>query len=138
MFFFGIAEPQAAMLASYKAALTAGWSPRPASLDPIDIVRDIDADPSAFLQRLSDRIEAAPHTFLLTRWMWDGEFCGEIKITFDAGAAENSRVDISCVPGNAGHDYEARALRQVRDEMRDLGVDAAALAAMFDVRPAAD
>ena len=73
LWFFGIAEPQAPMLESYRAALVAGWTPhadaRPGA--SLHALRNVDADPVAFIAKLRDRIAAAPRSIRLTRWMWD-------------------------------------------------------------------
>ncbi len=132
MMFFGLAEPQKAMLESYKAALQAGWTSRAIAASPSKTIEAVDADPKAFLALLADRTSEAPGKLTLTRWMWDGEFCGELQLQFDATATGVSSVHVACVPWKHGHDYEGRAQQQVRQELMAFGVDAAAVTAMLD------
>ena len=137
MMFFGLAEPQKAMLESYKAALTAGWTSNAIAASPLETVRAVDADPKAFLAQLADQMSDAPTRLTLTRWMWDGEFCGELHLHLDAMSAEVSSFRVVCVPWKADHDYEKRATQQVRQELQAFGVDASVVAAMLDRQPVA-
>ena len=134
--FFGLAEPQNAMLESYKAALQAGWTSNAIAASPLETLRAVDADPKAFVARLADQMSDAPTRLTLTRWMWDGEFCGELHLHLDATSAEVSSIHVSCVPWKIGHDYEKRATLQVRQELQAFGVDASAVAVMLDEQPA--
>ena len=126
--FFGLAEPQAAMLDAYIAAIRDGWLPVALGALNLDL-EEVEANPNRFLDRLADRnepIAAADGnhqaTFVsLTRWLWDGEFCGEISLT-SKGAAEFPDVICSLVPHKRAHGYESRALRQVTTEARELGL----------------
>ena len=136
MMFFGLAEPQAAMLESYRAALRAGWLPIEGDSGALADAPTPEPNAAEFLMALSDRIDQAPDRLAITRWMWDGEFCGELRLRFDAYSNTACSLRVSCVPWKAGHDYEARAKHQVLQEARGFGVDAAMLAAMFDAPPA--
>ena len=126
--FFGLAEPQAAMLEAYIAAIKDGWHPAASGAQNI-VLEEVEGDPTGFLKRLADRneqITAADGnlqaTFVsLTRWLWDGEFCGEISLV-SRGAAEFPDVTCSLVPRKLAHGYESRALRQLTAEARELGL----------------
>lgn len=135
--FFGLAEPQLAMLEGYAAALNAGWAP----LDSIGSVADhllaIQQTPADFLAGLADRIvgepkvdgSTNPRQVTLTRWLWDGDFCGEIKLMYDldgldAATSDAPQPHVTCavVASKLNHGYEARAFRQIAQELRQLGV----------------
>ena len=120
------------MLDSYAAALRAGWTPGGSIDEAAQRLRTIDGDPSTFLASLADRIgqEAADRSgqcLQLTRWMWDGEFCGEISLSVGAGwggpSLSTNVPMLSCdiVPWKHNHDYEIRARRQLLEEVRGLG-----------------
>jgi hypothetical protein len=80
-------------LASYGAALRAGWSAdnvRGAASAQEELLR-IEADPDAFLASLYDPQARGPLVTLpdgskvsripgYRKWMWDGEFCGSIGL----------------------------------------------------------
>jgi predicted acetyltransferase len=80
-------------LASYVAALRAGWSAdnvRGAAAAHEELLR-IEADPDAFLASLYDPEALGPLVTLpdgskvrripgYRKWMWDGEFCGSIGL----------------------------------------------------------
>jgi hypothetical protein len=135
MMFFGLAEPQKAMLESYKAALQAGWTSRAIAASPLETIRAIDADAKAFVARLADQTAETPTRLTLTRWMWDGEFCGELHVQFDAASLNACSFHVSCVPWKIDHDYERRATQQIRQELQAIGIDASAAAAMLDQQP---
>ncbi len=136
LWFFGIAEPQTAMLESYRAALVTGrWQPAGINGSLLETLRVLDADPIAFIAQRRDRIDAAPSRLQLTRWMWDGEFCGEIRMSFGSGSVADCKLEISLVPWKSGHDYEMRARRQLVDELTALGIDAVKAAEMLAQQP---
>ena len=126
LWFFGLAEPQFPMLESYRAAVSAGWAASSASPQrpALEVLRNIDADQTMFITTLRDRIHTSPTRLHLTRWMWDGEFCGEIRIAIDGESAADCSLNISVVPWKAGHNCEARAVKQLRDELKALAIDA--------------
>ena len=124
--FLGLAEPQAAMLPSYIAALMAGWSPDGSETGAEQHLRDAKADPAAFLHSLADHIErdgspaADPVHAHLVRWLWDGGFCGTVTLRADRGG--ELQIACSLVDWKQQHDYCERARRQIMDEVRDLGL----------------
>ena len=69
----------------------------------------------------------------MTRWMWDGDFCGEITLSIEAGWGASSLTPklpmVSCdiVPWKRNHGYEIRARRQLLEEVRGLGINEAHL-----------
>ncbi len=137
--FFGLAEPQAAMLESYASALHRDWSPEAACDGATAQLAAIEADAKSFIWGLSDlagaRAQGDGRTMdqrpVLTRWMWDGEFCGCISIrSSDAAAAlppglshpVGAQIGFAVVPWKRKHGYASRALRLVLDEVRELGL----------------
>ena len=130
--FFGLAEPQAAMLEHYEAALCAGWAGADQDVAPADRLAALQRDPSAFLAALADRIDPPTSTYdaatsasaSLTRWLWDGEFCGEVVLTLRGDSTGDDRFNIACVvvPGKQQNGYEDRARQQLISEARQLGL----------------
>ena len=130
--FFGLAEPQAAMLEGYASALKSGWHPVGDSGSVPVYLSAIETDAPAFLAGLADHIDGvgtagAPRAISkvsLVRWLWDGDFCGEIRLTFDRDRSVADRVAVMCsiVAAKQGHDYAERATRQILRELPALGV----------------
>ncbi len=129
--FFGLAEPQVALIDAYRAALTEGW--RPAGTATADeLAAAVAADSNAFLSERADTVvrvasaadAAAVRSIRLVRWLWDGAFCGEVSLAYDASAPIGARVGIatSIVPWKDGLGYAERARRHLLLEARDLAV----------------
>lgn len=122
--------PAAEHLASYVDALRRGWYPnttRPAS-GPEDL-RAIASDAAAFLA-LQDDVEAQGPPIRLAdgsevarlpmrrRWLWDGSFCGQINLRWQAGTAELpahvlGHIGYCLVPWKFGKGYATQALAQM-------------------------
>lgn len=130
--FFGLAEPQAALLDAFASALRAGWEPViAASASDLN-----ECDAALFFAQRADTIESSspqgdmgPRRIRLVRWLWDGEFCGEVQLIYDATAEKDCRVDIrtSITQWKEGLRYRERAMRHLLTEARDLGVPLADL-----------
>lgn len=144
--FFGLAEPQMPMLAGYRAALAAGWSPRTGRDVSAEQLAAVDAGAEAFLDGLLDRRNENPdgRTFIdddgieraqiprRVRWMWDGEFCGTINLRWQPGTDELphhvfGHIGYSVVPWKRGHGFATRALRHMIEEAREVGLRAVTL-----------
>jgi predicted acetyltransferase len=128
--FFGLAEPQDAMLASYINALRQGWSPD--SVTDVSQLQlgKIEASAADFIAELAD--QTLQGLCRRVRWMWDGDFCGSINFCYpENGTALPPHVPghIGCavVPWKRNHGYASQALRQVLREMRDAGLASATL-----------
>ena len=133
--FFGLAEPQSAMLDAYADALRRGWSPSNTSDVSAEQLAAIAADPEAFLAKLLEQkgtfalsdgtvVEKLPS---IVRWMWDGEFCGAISLRYQPGTSAlpphvGGHIGYAVVPWKRNHGYASKALRQVLDEARELGL----------------
>ena len=133
--FFGLAEPQAPMLESYAAALRTGWSPNNICDVSAEVLAAIEFDPAAYLRSLSDIAPAGitvngtefPRLPFRTRWMWDGDFCGSISLRFQPGTDALpphvfGHIGYTVVPWKRNHGYASRALRQMLDEAREVGL----------------
>ncbi len=120
------------MLEHYEAALCAGWAGADQDVAPADRLAALQRDPSAFLAALADRIDPPTSTYdaatsasaSLTRWLWDGEFCGEVVLTLRGDSTGDDRFNIACVvvPGKQQNGYEDRARQQLISEARQLGL----------------
>jgi predicted acetyltransferase len=128
--FFGLAEPQEAMLESYANALRQGWSPDSVTdVSPLQLQK-IGTDPLGFLADQAD--QNSDGLCLRVRWMWDGDFCGSINFRFPESGAElppkvPGHIGYAVVPWKRNHGYASRALRHVLEEMRDAGQTSATL-----------
>lgn len=133
--FFGLAEPQAGMLDAYKAALMQGWSPGNSSDVSKQQLQSIAADPAAFIAGLLSQTgtRTLPDGSMVqrlpsrTRWLWDGDFCGVISLRYQPGRNDlppdvAGHVGYAVVPWKRRHGYASRALKQMLDEAREVGL----------------
>jgi predicted acetyltransferase len=138
---FKLAEPNAAMLDGYRAALGKGWSPD----NVVDrSTAELDAiahDPVEFINAKSDATNAnvVGRTFTLPdgtqvprlpvrdRWMWDGEFVGRIGLRYLPGtnelpASALGHIGYAVVPWKRGNGYAKRALAHMLAEAQEVGL----------------
>jgi len=122
--------PASEHLASYIAALEAGWSAdtergADAAAGQLGVVR---ADPAAFLAGTVDRgasgkpVELPDGSFVkrlpgFHRWMWDGDFCGLIGLRWQPGTEELpphclGHIGYSVVPWKQRRGYATQALAE--------------------------
>lgn len=123
----------------YLEALRLGWSPRTTDPDFWRVELDRYAeDPERFLDVFTEQdpggrtIELPDGTLVpripgLTRWMWDGEFCGAINLRWVPGTAELpehvlGHIGYSVVPWKQRRGYATEALRQMLDVARGVGL----------------
>ena len=132
--FVGLAEPQAAMLPGYEAALRRGWSPSTTRDVSGEHRSAIETDAEAFLHSVSDEggrwagpADADGHVRLprRVRWIWDGDFCGAISLRWQPGTDALpdhvlGHIGYSVVPWKRGNGYAKAALRHVLAEAADL------------------
>lgn len=128
-------------LASYVAALRAGWSAdnvRGAVAAQEELAR-IEADPDTFLASLYDPEARGPLVTLpdgskvrripgYRKWMWDGEFCGSIGLRWVPGTQELpvhvlGHVGYAVVPWKQGRGYAKQALKAILPEAKALGLN---------------
>ena len=132
--------PAREYLASYVAALERGWSPdnvrrRATAREQLE---KIAADPDAFLASLVDR-EAKGEPIVLKdgttvkrlpgyiKWMWDGEFCGNIGARWAPGTEALpphclGHIGYSVVPWKQRRGYATAALRDMLREFAAEGL----------------
>jgi predicted acetyltransferase len=135
MMFFGLAEPQAAMLDSYADALKRGWSPNNVRDVSAEQLAALAVDARAFLAGLIEQTGTYPMPDgtlaeklpSLVCWMWDGEFCGVISLRYQVGTSElpphvAGHIGYSVVPWKRKHGYASRALKQMLTEAHGLGL----------------
>lgn len=136
--FVGYAEPQEAMLDSFVDALKRGWSPH----TEVDVTRqlldEIAGDAGAYLAKMSDKrppggtralddgrvVDLLPQRI---RWIWDGDFCGQINLRWQPGTTDLpdyvlGHVGYAVVPWKRGHGLARKALRHMLGEARDVGL----------------
>jgi predicted acetyltransferase len=137
---YALVTPSISMLDDYADALRRGWSP--------DNVRGRDAadeqiaanehDPAGFIAALDDEDAKGPPVILpdgscvarlpgLSKWMWDGEFCGAINFRWQHGKSELppyvlGHVGFGVVPWKRGNGYAAKALRALLPFARQRGL----------------
>ena len=135
-----LVRPAREHLASYAAALERGWSPdnvrRRATAH--EQLEKIAADPDAFLASLVDR-EALGEPIVLKdgtlvkrlpgyiKWMWDGEFCGNIGVRWAPGTEALpphclGHIGYSVVPWKQRRGYATAALREILREFAAEGL----------------
>ncbi len=131
--------PNPEHLDSYRAALERAWSPdnlRPeASLEELDA---IGRDPERYLSLFDDREGNGAPVKLpdgatvarlpsIRRWMWDGDFCGEIGLRWQPGTAELpptclGHIGFSVVPWKRRLGHATWALAQMLPEATRIGL----------------
>ncbi|MFS3137778.1 GNAT family N-acetyltransferase [Gluconacetobacter sacchari] len=130
-----LVEPSETYLDGYMGALKLGWSPGDEVMRLADMQK-INSDPKTFLRLKADNrhAEGPPVTLPdgslverlpgLTRWLWDGEFCGSINLRWPReGYAMppqvRGNVGYAVVPWKRKRGYATVALRQLLPIARD-------------------
>ena len=134
-----IVRPSSHHLPSYVAALEKGWSSdnlRPEAAQ--EELAKINANPLAFIESMEDREGKGPPVTLpdgssvirlpgFQRWLWDGEFCGNIDIRWQEGTTELppyclGHIGYIVVPWKQKMGYATQALAQLLPEARAVGL----------------
>ena len=135
-----LVRPTQEHLASYVAALERGWSAdniRGAAAAQEELQR-IRADAEAFLESMEDREGKGPPVKLpdgslvprlpgFRRWLWDGDFAGNIGLRWRAGTPDLpphclGHIGYAVVPWKQRRGYATAALRAMLVEARVVGL----------------
>ncbi len=132
--------PSLDRLDDYVAALKRGWSPDNSRLEAAarEHLALIEKDAAAFVARADDR-EAKGEPVALpdgsivprlpgfVRWMWDGDFCGQIGFRWQPGTEALpahclGHIGYAVAPWKRGRGYATRALGLMLQEARKEGL----------------
>ena len=128
-------EPNLEMLPAYADALARGWSPDNVEDVSASQLAEIGRDPAAFIAELlrqGGTIKLPDGTLVprlpdRVRWMWGGEFVGQIGLRWQPGtdalpAHVLGHVGYAVVPWKRRRGYATEALRLRLIEARELGL----------------
>lgn len=129
-------EPSADLLSGYAAALERSWSPnnvRDVSGEHLAAIR---ANPAAFIVSLLSQTGMVtlpdgteiPKLPSRLRWLWDGDFCGQIGLRWQPGTDDVpsyvlGHVGYAVVPWKRGRGYATEALRRMLEVARGVGLN---------------
>ena len=132
--------PSLDRLDAYADALKRGWSPDNVRLEAAsrEHLAMIDEDANAFVARATDREakggdiplpdgSTVPRLPGFVRWMWDGQFCGQIGFRWQPGTEALpphclGHIGYAVVPWKRGKGYATRALALMLAEARREGL----------------
>ena len=130
-----LVEPSLEFLPSYAAALETGWSPNNVINVSAEQLVDIRENPVAFVAGLSLQGgtitlpdgTVVPKLPFISRWMWDGAFCGSISLRWQEGADALpphvlGHIGYAVVPWKRGRGYATKALTIVLGEAARVGL----------------
>jgi predicted acetyltransferase len=131
--------PSLHYLPHYADALRRGWSPDNQRDEVrLEQLHEIENNPEAFAASLDDPEGKGPPIALpdgsvvkrlpgFQRWLWDGEFCGNIGFRWKPGTPELpptclGHIGYAVVPWKRGKGYATAALRLILPEAWSLGL----------------
>jgi predicted acetyltransferase len=126
-------------LDSFAAALRRGWSPDSSRPNAgAELLVELESDPDGVLASMDDPQARGPVVTLpdgstverlpsITRWMWDGEFCGSIGLRWADGTTDLpptclGHIGYSVVPWKQRRGYATAALAAMLPQARALGL----------------
>jgi predicted acetyltransferase len=132
--------PSVAELDAYADALRRGWSPDNIRLEEAarEHLEQIAEDAAGFIARAEDRKalggpitlpdgSQVPRLPGFVRWLWDGEFCGQIGFRWQPGTEALpphclGHIGYAVVPWKRGRGYATQALTKLLPEARKEGL----------------
>lgn len=127
--------PALDLLSGYAEALRRGWSPNNVRDVSQEQFADIHADPEAFLAGLLSQHgsitlpdgSVVPRLPSVTRWIWDGEFCGSIGLRWQPGTNDLpphvlGHIGYAVVPWKRGRGCATAALGLMLPHARAAGL----------------
>ena len=145
-----LVAPSLGRLPSYVAALEADWSPDNVRglVATQEHLASIGHDPAAFVAGFSEEEPrgrtvtlpdgaVVPRQWALTRWIWDGDFCGSISFRWRPGGSTlpdhvPGHIGFAVVPWKRGNGCATAALRLILPEARSRGLEYVELTAQED------
>lgn len=141
--------PDAAHLSAYADALRRGWSPDNARPEAAaEELLEIECDAASFLAAQDSRDGGGPPVTLpdgsqvprlpgFHRWMWDGEFCGEISFRWQPGTTDLpphclGHIGYSVVGWKRRRGYATRALALMLEDVVAAGLQFVELVTTLD------
>jgi predicted acetyltransferase len=128
-------QPARTLLSGYTDALGKGWSPNNVRDVSQEHLAEIAADPDAFLAGLLRQDgtitlpdgQIVPRLPSITRWMWDGAFCGSIGLRWQPGTNALpphtlGHIGYAVVPWKRGRGYATAALGLILPHARAAGL----------------
>ena len=127
-----LATPCHELVPSYRAALERGWSPNTLVNKSKEALAHLQENEAEHLlthngtptwpMKLDDGTEV-PHLPVIGRWIWDGEFCGIMRLRYQPGQQDVppyilGNIGYSVVPWKENQGYATRALRLMMAEAR--------------------
>ncbi|MEE9387945.1 MAG: GNAT family N-acetyltransferase [Paracoccaceae bacterium] len=141
-----LVRPGPEHLPGYAAALETGWSPNTTRPEVArEELENLAKDSDAVLRRFDDPDAKGPPITLtdgssvkrlpsITRFIWDGQFCGNISLRWQGGTADLpsfclGHIGYSVVPWKQRRGYATRGLREILVQAGELGLPYVVLAA---------
>jgi predicted acetyltransferase len=136
-----VVVPAPEHLGSFRDALERGWSPSNVDSETVrqQTLTALEADSAQFLASLQDESGALgpiklpdgsdrPRLPQITRWLWDGTFCGAIQLRWQPGTytlPEHvlGHIGYSVVVWKQGRGYATEALREMLREAGARGLE---------------
>ncbi|HUW78520.1 MAG TPA: GNAT family N-acetyltransferase [Candidatus Nanopelagicaceae bacterium] len=133
-----LVAPSGDYLESYKVALSRGWSSNNLRDVSVEELQRAEQDPQLIFDLANNPTGSGPLVELpdgslvprlpsITRWIWDGEFCGAIGLRWQPGTPELpahalGHIGYAVVPWKQNMRYATNALGALLPDARKLGL----------------